>query len=138
MEMKRYSELCKLDSFVERFRYLTLVGSVGSETFGSHRFLNQELYQSSEWQRIRNLVIVRDNGCDLAFPGREIRGSITVHHINPVTIDDILARRQTVLDPEFLVCVSNDTHQAIHYGDETKLYPDPIERKPFDTCPWRS
>lgn len=137
MSCKRYSELIKLKTFEERYRYLRLIGKVGEETFGFDRFLNQELYKNSVWRRrIRREVIIRDEGCDLADPSRPIAGRIIVHHMNPITLDDIRSGDSKVFDPEFLICCSHDTHNAIHYGDSNLLQKDPLERKPGDTLPW--
>ena len=108
------------------------------DTFGFDRYLNQEFYQrSQEWKRIRDYVIIRDNGCDLGVEGREIRGKILVHHMNPISKDDLLNRTKYLLDPEYLICTVKSTHDAIRYGDEKLLMKDPIERKQNDTCPWR-
>ena len=135
---RSYSELIKIPSFEERFRYLQLKGYVGDATFGSHRHLNQTLYRNPEWRSVRNKVILRDNGCDLAHPDFEIQGQAAyVHHINPITIEDILKKRSIVFDLDNLITVSFQTHQAIHYGAEDLLPKLPIERKPNDTCPWR-
>ena len=135
--MRTYSELVCLSTFEERFRYLCLSGSVGKETFGFERYLNQRFYRSAEWKRIRREVILRDNGCDLGIPDRVIYGKIHIHHMNPVSREDILAQSELLLNPEYLVCVSHETHNAIHYGDENLLLTVPPERKPNDTCPWR-
>ena len=132
-----YSELITLPTFEERYRYLRKSGIVGEETFGSHRYLNQALYRSPEWRRVRNDVIIRDNGCDLGMEGYEIRDRVYIHHINPITMDDILNRSPVIFDMDNLICVSFNTHQAIHYGDESLL---PIisftERMPGDTKLW--
>ena len=133
-----YSELAKLPTFEERFRYLRLGGGVGKETFGFDRYLNQRFYSSAEWKRIRRDVIIRDNGCDLGIPGRMIGGRILIHHMNPVSREDILAATDALINPEYLVCVSHKTHNAIHYGDESLLTVIPPERKPNDTCPWKN
>ena len=135
--IRTYSELITLPTFEERFRYLKLGGRIGEETFGFERYLNQHFYTSNEWRDIRNHVIVRDFGCDLAMLDREIGGLITVHHMNPVGADDIRRRTEILLDPEFLISTSDLTHKAIHYGDESLLLLAPIERRPNDTCPWR-
>lgn len=137
MSIKTYSELIKLPTFIERFEYLRLDGIIGEETFGFDRYLNQLFYKSKEWLRIRDEVIVRDNGCDLAIPDREIHGRIIVHHMNPINIEDVLYRKKDILDPEFLVCTIKNTHDAIHYGDSDLLITEPIERTKNDTCPWR-
>lgn len=137
--IRTYSELITIPTFEERFRYLKLGGRVGEETFGFDRYLNQIFYTSNEWRDIRNHVIVRDYGCDLAMLDREIpQGTkILVHHMNPITVDDILKRSEYLLDPEFLISTIKNTHDAIHYGDESLLMLAPIERRPNDTCPWR-
>ena len=131
---KTYSEL---PTFIERFHYLKIGGRVGEDTFGHDRYLNQILYRSSEWKRFRRGIILRDNGMDLACDGYEMVGSIIVHHIDPITIDDVLRRDPKIFDPENVVSTWLRTHNAIHYGDESLLYADPIERTPNDTCPWR-
>lgn len=135
--IRTYSELIQIQTFEERFEYLKLGGKVGEDTFGFDRYLNQILYTSPEWRSIRNCIIVRDNGCDLAMPGREIYGKILIHHMNPITVDDILNRREYVLNPEYLICTIMNTHNAIHYGDSDLLHKDPIIRTKNDTCPWR-
>lgn len=136
--IKTYSELISLPTFEERFEYLRLGGRVGEDTFGFDRYLNQMFYQrSQEWKRIRDHVIVRDNGCDLGVLGHEIYGKILVHHINPLMVNDIIHSTDNLLDPEFLICTSLATHNAIHYGDISKLAVAPIERSKNDTCPWR-
>ena len=140
MKMKNirtYSELIKLQTFEERFQYLQLNGRVGEETFGFDRYLNQKFYNDPEWLRIRDQVIIRDNGCDLAMPDREIKTQILVHHMNPMDKEDILRRSDFLLNPEYLICTIKATHDAIHYGDESKLIIMPPERRPNDTCPWR-
>ena len=136
--IKTYSELITLPTFRERFRYLKIGGRVGEETFGWDRKINQYFYQQSdEWKSIRNYVIVRDNGCDLGIEGYDIYSHIIVHHINPITVEDIRMSSDYLLDPEFLICTSLNTHNAIHYGDESLLYTSLIERTKNDTCPWR-
>lgn len=138
MIIKRYSELIKLPTFEERYRYLRLGGVVGEETFGFDRYLNQKFYSSDpEWLEVRDAVIIRDNGCDLGMEDREIRGRIIVHHMNPITKDDLLRRTKYLLDPEYLICTVKNTHDAIHYGDEDLLIKAPVERSKNDTCPWR-
>lgn len=138
MKIRTYSELITLPTFIDRFEYLRLNGRVGEETFGFDRYLNQQFYQrDDEWKRIRDEVIIRDQGCDLGVLGREIQGRILIHHMNPITKRDILERTEFLLNPEYLICTLKCTHDAIHYGNEHGLYPDPIERRPFDTCPWR-
>lgn len=134
---KRYSELILLPTFKERFEYLKLNGKVGEDTFGWDRYLNQTFYRSAKWRHARDLVIVRDNGCDMGLEGYPIYGKILIHHINPITADDISHSDEEVLiDLDNLVCVSLATHNAIHYGDESLLPQDPVARKPGDTCPW--
>lgn len=132
-----YSKLLVLPTFEERYEYLRLGGTVGKETFGYERHLNQILYSSDEWKQCRRLIIIRDAGLDLGSDGYEIHGKILVHHLNPITVDDVINRRQKVFDPENLICVSHNTHNAIHYGDESLLMTVPIERTKNDTCPWR-
>ena len=134
---KSYSEVILLPTFKERFEYLSLNGKVANETFGFDRYLNQILYKTKEWLDSRYSVIIRDDGCDLAMSDYPISGKILVHHINPITIEDILERRPIVFDPQNLICVSHATHTAIHYGNDSLLPKDPIERQPNDTCPWR-
>lgn len=136
--IKTYSELMELPTFEERYEYLRLGGKVGEDTFGFDRYLNQIFYKSDEWKSIRNKVITRDNGCDLGMPDREIRGErILVHHMNPITKEDIINRSDILLNPEYLITTVDNTHQAIHYGDSELLYKDPIVRTPNDTCPWK-
>ena len=137
MSIKTYSELITLPTFEERYRYLRLGGQVGEETFGFDRWLNQRFYKDPEWLRVRDEVIIRDNGCDLGIPGREIYSRILIHHMNPITKEDILRRSKFLLDPEYLICTIKNTHDAIHYGDEGLLIRDPIVRSRNDTCPWR-
>lgn len=140
MMTKSYEELSKLTTFEERFRYLKLDGVVGAETFGSDRYLNQILYQdssSSGWRSVRRKVILRDNGNDLGCDDRPINGRVIVHHLNPISKEDILNRDPKIFDLNNLICVSHNTHLAIHYGSEDLLMKDPIERKPNDTCPWK-
>ena len=135
--IRTYSELCQLSTFEDRFDYLRLNGSVGKDTFGFDRYLNQQFYRSSEWKRIRDRVILRDNGCDLGVEGYEIRGRILIHHINPISVEDIHTMSDLLMNPEYLICVSHRTHNAIHYGDESLIITAPIERTQNDTCPWR-
>ena len=137
MSIKTYSELSKLTTFEERYNYLRLKGFVGKETFGFDRYLNQVFYRSSKWRSIRDFVIIRDNGCDLGIEGREIHGRIIIHHMNPITIQDITQQTEFLLDPEFLISTVHETHNAIHYGDTNLLIREPVERKRNDTCPWR-
>lgn len=137
MSIKTYSELITIPTFEERFEYLQLKGSVGKDTFGYDRYLNQILYSSPEWKRLRNQIIIRDNGCDLACEGYDIRSRVLIHHLNPITVDDVVARGRKVFDPNNLVCVTHNTHNAIHYGDASLLVTGPVVRTKNDTCPWR-
>lgn len=137
MSIKTYSELITIPSYEDRFRYLQLKGAVGKETFGYDRYLNQILYSSPEWRRLRDRIAIRDNGCDLACEGYDIYGRVLIHHINPISVDDVVSRKFNVFDPENLICVSHNTHNAIHYGDESLLVLAPVERTKNDTCPWR-
>lgn len=137
MNIKRYSELILLPTFEERYKYLQLSGIIGDETFGFDRYINQMFYRSQEWKQVRDYVIVRDNGCDLGIEGREIRGKILIHHMNPIGIKDIQQVNKFLLDPEYLITTMLSTHNAIHYGDESLLVTDPIERSKNDTCPWK-
>jgi hypothetical protein len=137
MIIRRYSELKHIETFEERFNYLKLNGSVGKETFGFDRYLNQIFYSSPEWKKIRREVIIRDNGCDLGIADYNIQGQILIHHMNPISKDDIINRSDILLNPEYLVCVSLNTHNAIHYSDESLLSLLPNERSKNDTCPWR-
>ena len=148
--IRSYSELALLPTFEERFQYLKLNGRVSEATFGSERWLNQDFYhRDDDWLEARDWVIIRDNGCDLGIEGHEILGwtdpvtkkyyppTILVHHMNPLTKEDIVRRTKYLLDPEYLICTILNTHNAIHYGDINLLVRDPIVRKPHDTCPWR-
>lgn len=126
-----------LPTFKERFEYLKLSGRVGEETFGFDRWINQKFYRSAEWKHIRDQVIIRDNGCDLGVEGREIYGKILIHHMNPITKKDILDRTDLLLNPMYLISVTKQTHDAIHYSDESILMNDPIVRSRNDACPWR-
>ena len=137
MSIKTYSELITIPTFEERFEYLQLKGSVGKDTFGYDRHLNQVLYRSPEWKRLRNQIIIRDGGCDLACDGYHIYDKVLIHHLNPITVEDVLTRSRKVFDPDNLVCVSHNTHNAIHYGDVDLLVTGPIIRTKNDTCPWR-
>lgn len=137
MSIKTYSELITIPTFEERFEYLQLKGSVGKDTFGYDRYLNQVLYRSPEWKRLRNQIIIRDCGCDLACEGYDIYSKVLIHHLNPITVEDVLTRSRKVFDPDNLVCVSHSTHNAIHYGDVDLLVTGPIIRTKNDTCPWR-
>ena len=135
--IRTYSELILLPTFEERYRYLKLEGSVGIATFGFDRYLNQTLYRSPEWKRFRREIIIRDNGCDLAMEDYDIYGRILIHHIDPLTPDDVVRRDPKIFDPENVICVSHNTHNAIHYGDEELLITEPIVRTKNDTCPWK-
>lgn len=136
--IKTYSELITIPTFEERYRYLRLNGRVGQETFGFDRYLNQIVYQRDpRWRDVRDQVIIRDHGCDLGVEGFEIYGRIYVHHMNPLTVDDIVNESDFLFNPEYLICSSLNTHNAIHYGDESLLITAPIERYANDTCPWR-
>lgn len=137
MSIRTYSELIMIPTFEERFEYLQLKGSVGKDTFGYDRYLNQVLYRSPEWKRLRNQIIIRDGGCDLACDGYDIYNKVLIHHLNPITVEDVLTRSRKVFDPDNLVCVSHSTHNAIHYGDVDLLVTGPIIRTKNDTCPWR-
>lgn len=133
----RYRDIRPLKTIRERYEYLRLGGQVGASTFGFDRYLNQAFYKSKEWQQARNDVILRDNACDLGIEGYDIFKGLVVHHMNPVTVDDIVQRKDYIFDPEFLICVSDRTHKAIHYGDAGLLPKEPIQRRAGDTCPWR-
>ena len=135
--IRTYSELILLPTFEERYEYLRLDGRVGEETFGFDRWLNQTFYKSEEWLSMRDKIIVRDNGCDLGISGRDIYSRILIHHMNPITKEDILRRSDILLNPEYLICVTPNTHRAIHYGNSNLLMKDLIERRPNDTCPWK-
>ncbi len=135
--MRTYTELISLPTFRERFEYLKLGGSIGEETFGAERYRNQVFYRSPEWQAVRRQVVMRDNGCDLACPDREIFGRVYIHHMNPITIEDIERRSKSILDLDNLISVTRTTHDQIHYGDGSLLFMELVERKPNDTCPWR-
>ena len=136
MGLRTYSELITLPTFKERFNYLRLDGRVGLETFGHDRYLNQILYNSPEWRNLRSRIVTRDCGRDLACEGYDIYGQVLVHHINPITVKDILDRNPMVFDPENLITTVHNTHNAIHYGDENLLTTEPIIRYKDDTCPW--
>lgn len=139
--MRTYTELSKIDSFFGRYEYLKLSGKVGFETFGFDRYLNQIFYHSKIWNLAKDHVILRDSDgndvLDLGHPDRPIAGRVYIHHINPVTEEDLLEKADWIIDPEFLIATSFPTHNAIHYGDESLLLHDPIIRTPNDTCPWR-
>lgn len=124
-------------TYDDRFRYLQLKGNVGRETFGFDRYLNQKFYASREWKSVRDYVIVRDNGCDLAMQGYEIFGKIIIHHMNPIVLDDLSEESDLLLNPDYLISTTQMTHNAIHYGDDDLLVKSPVERKPNDTCPWK-
>lgn len=136
--VRRYSELRELDSFEERFEYLKLPGTVGHETFGFDRYLNQLFYKSSEWQRARREVIIRDGACDLGITDRPITRGLLIHHMNPITQEEVLARSDSLFNPEYLICTCQLTHNAIHYGDRSLLPSSDLPvRTPNDTAPWR-
>ena len=135
--IRSYSELIKLKTFEERFQYLRLDGVVAEDTFGFDRYLNQIFYRSQRWKAVRNAVIIRDNGCDLGAEGFDIYGKIIVHHMNPLALRDIQYETDFLLNPEYLISTTHNTHNAIHYGDEKLLITAPIERRENDTCPWR-
>lgn len=135
--IKTYSELMTIPTFLERYNYLRIGGRVGADTFGFDRYLNQILYHSDEWKRFRRDIIVRDNACDLSCDGYDIHQRILVHHINPITVEDVLRRDPKIFDPENVITTSHNTHQAIHYGDEGLLIRAPTERTRNDTCPWK-
>lgn len=133
---KTYTELSKFTTFLDRFRYLTLPGSVGESTFGHDRYINQKFYRSREWKLIRNHVIARDLGCDLGVEDHEIYDRVLIHHMNPMQVDDLIHGNADILDPEFLITTKHDTHNAIHYGDESLLPGPLIQRQPGDTKLW--
>ena len=137
MSIRTYSELILLPTFEERFKYLQLNGRVGDDTFGFDRYINQKFYRSAEWKRIRDLVIMRDNGRDLALEGYEIYGRILIHHMNPITVKDVELSTEYLMNPEYLICVTHNTHNAIHYGDEKLINKGPVVRTKNDTCPWK-
>lgn len=137
MTRKCYTELSKLTTFNERFNYLKLDGIVGEETFGYDRILNQLLYKSKKWRKVRDEVLIRDNGGDLGLEDYPINGRAIIHHMNPITVEDVLNDKPEIFDPEYLITVSNSTHNAIHFSNENNLQKDPIERTQNDTCIWR-
>lgn len=137
MALLTYRELIRIPTFMERYEYLKLAGSVGDQTFGFDRYLNQQFYASREWRLFRNKIIARDNGNDMAHADYPINGLVIVHHLNPLTIEDFEEHSQALFDPENVVAVSHMTHEAIHYGSYDLLPQDLIERKPYDTVPWR-
>lgn len=136
--IRTYSELITFPTFEERFQYLQLGGTVCEETFGFDRFMNQRFYNSGEWKSVRNFVIARDKGCDLGVEGYEVHGDILIHHMNPVSLNDIVKRSELLLNPEYLITTVLNTHNAIHYGNEKLLAKIPIERSKNDMCPWRN
>lgn len=137
MSIRTYSELITLPTFEERYKYLRLNGQVGESTFGFDRYMNQAFYRSQKWKSIRDFVIIRDCGCDLGVEGYDIHGKIIIHHMNPLSMRDIETESDFLLNPDFLICTTHNTHNAIHYGDENLLVTAPIERTKNDTCPWR-
>ena len=137
MNIRTYSELITIPTLEERYNYLKLNGIVGKETFGYDRYLNQLLYRSSDWRSFRDRIIIRDNGCDLACEGFELQSRIIIHHIDPITVEDILNKHPKVFDPENVVSTSHNTHLAIHYGDKNLISIGPINRYKNDTCPWK-
>lgn len=137
MLLKSYRNLILLPTILDRFEYLRIKANVGDPTFGFDRFINQDFYQSREWRQVRMKVIARDEGCDLGVPEYPIGGKVIIHHINPITAEDIENASDLLFDLDNLICVSESTHNAIHFGDETLLPAEPIIRMPGDTCPWR-
>lgn len=135
--IRTYTELSRLTTFKERYQYLKLNGSVGTDTFGFDRYMNQNFYRSREWKSIRDQVIVRDCGCDLGVEGYEIHGRIYIHHMNPILLEDIENRTEFLLNPEYLITTTHNTHNAIHYGDESLITTEPVVRTKNDTCPWK-
>lgn len=136
-KIRTYTELILLPTLDERFEYLKLSGTIGVETFGFDRYLNQKFYNSREWKDVRDYVIARDLGCDLGVEGHDIHGKIYVHHMNPIVVKDIVEVSRMILDPEYLITTSLTTHNAIHYGDESQILSAPLERRKNDTCPWK-
>ena len=136
-QLRTYQQLLKLPSFRERYEYLRCHQKVGLETFGYQRYLNQQFYRSAEWRRIRNQVIARDNGCDLGIKDRPILGSIYIHHMNPISAEDVIRHSEDIFDINQLICCSYATHNAIHYGDDSLLVKDVKDRTPNDTVPWK-
>lgn len=137
MNRLSYRELITIPTFEERYAYLRLDGRVGIETFGFNRYLNQRFYNSTEWKQLRSRIIVRDDGCDLAFPGQPCFGQAIIHHLNPITEEMLADGDESILDLDNLVLCSLQTHNAIHYGDRSQLRKDHTERHPNDTCPWK-
>lgn len=136
MIIRRVSQLLRYDSFEDRYEYLKLNGVVGADTFGFDRHINQKFYRSTEWRRARELVMIRDNGCDLGVPGYEIQSEVVVHHLNPMTADDIIHGEDWIFDPEYLITTTPETHNAIHYGDASLLRTSFVQRSPGDTKLW--
>lgn len=137
--IRSYDQLIKLPTFAERFEYLKLSAKIGESTFGFERHLNQVFYRSPEWKRTRREIILRDQGCDLGIASAEIFGRIEIHHINPITIEDVENREDILFDPDNLICVSPETHKALHFGDSSILQSrEPVVRRPNDTCPWKT
>lgn len=134
--IRTYSELISLPTYEQRFNYLKLDGKVGEETFAKDRWLNQKFYHSQEWRSLRNKIIVRDLGCDMAVEGFQIYERPLIHHMNPITQDDVLQHSDYLINPEYLITVAYNTHQAIHYGNADLLMESPIERKAGDTKLW--
>lgn len=137
MTIRTYTELSKLKTFEERFTYLVEGGLVGDQTFGGSRYLNQDFYRSKEWKRIRDIVIIRDQGLDLGVEGHPIHGRVVIHHMVPLKREDIMYQTPFLIDPEYMICVSHQTHNAIHYGSLDSIPSDYVPRTPNDTCPWR-
>lgn len=137
MMSRTYSELIRLKTLKERYHYLRLGGMIGEKTFGFDRYLNQYLYKSGRWKSLRNEIIIRDEGCDLGCPDYSIGDRIYIHHMNPITVEDVENDRSIIYEPEFLICTSYNTHSAIHFGDESLLPQTPISRRRNDTCPWK-
>lgn len=137
MKMRTYNELSRLKTLDERFEYLKMGGIIGVDTFGFDRYLNQTFYRSDAWKRLRNEIIIRDDGCELGLKGYEIQGGIVIHHMNPISQQDIIDRNEEILlNPNYLICCSKRTHNAIHYGDKNLLPQEFVERRRGDTCPW--
>lgn len=137
MKIKTYSDLIRFDTFIQRYRYLKLSGKVGEDTFGFDRYLNQNFYKSKEWKSLRDYIIIRDNAFDLGCNDYPINGRIIIHHMNPITKYDIQNQTEFLLNPEYMICVSKRTHDAIHFGSEDLLFDELIDRSKNDTCPWR-
>lgn len=135
--LRTYSELIRLNTFRDRYEYLRLAGVVGDSTFGFDRYLTQLLYTSDRWRKLRNKIILRDNACDLAMPGYDLKSLIIIHHMNPLVVEEVENVSEDIFDPEYLVCVSRRTHNAIHFGDENLLPQGPVIRAKNDTCPWK-